>query len=82
MKKEELWRHFIAKNPHWKSENVTLTPAGLKKLFETTYDQAHRQGVENGAAIADRLNRESGGRKKNNKSKVGDIFGGVFDDYL
>lgn len=43
--KQSLWQHLTNKNPHWLNQNVTLTPAGLKKLHDTIYDQAHKEGM-------------------------------------
>lgn len=46
--KTALWDIYIRKNPHWETENITLTPAGLKKLVEQTHDH----GVAHGKAIS------------------------------
>lgn len=54
LQKEHLWQKFTDKNPHWLTEGAKLTPAGLKKLFETTFDKGHELGVANGKAIASR----------------------------
>jgi len=51
MTKEELWDLYTAKNPTFEGEGtVTMTTAGLRKLFDQTYDQAHAQGIKNGRA--------------------------------
>ena len=46
--KAELWDIYIRKNPHWENKNITLTPAGLKKLVE----QVHDHGVKHGKSIS------------------------------
>ena len=47
MKKEELWAIYIKKNPQFAKEgNVTLSTKGLRKLFDTTWDTAYHDGVE------------------------------------
>jgi len=41
MTKNELWEIFCKKNPSFEQDgNVTLSTKGLRKLFETTWDQA------------------------------------------
>jgi hypothetical protein len=52
LSKDTLWSRYVEKNPHWLTEGVTLTPAGLRKLFEQTYEMGHAQGLENGKALA------------------------------
>jgi hypothetical protein len=43
MTKHELWEIYCAKNPSFEQDgNVTLSTKGLRKLFETTWDQAIR----------------------------------------
>lgn len=73
MNKEALWKIYITKNPHWVTGNVTLTPDGLRKLFEQTFDTAHKQGVENGKAIA---NRAKSSKPKTAGDVVSDLFSG------
>ncbi len=68
MKKEELWDIFTKKNPGWKDEGANLTPAGIKKLFDTTYEQGHKQGVLNGKALAG----------KDHAGKTPDFLKGLF----
>jgi len=62
MTKSQLWLLYCAKNPSFAQEgNVTLSAAGLKKLFDQTWDQAI----------------QSVPPKVNNHSNIfGDIFGG------
>lgn len=49
MDKESLWNLYLLRNPAFGKEGqVTLTTAGLRKLFETTFDK----GVEHGRSIA------------------------------
>jgi len=53
MTKDELWRLYATKNPAFEGEGtVTLTRAGLRKLFEQTWEKAHERGVIHGRAIA------------------------------
>lgn len=58
MTREELWRRSAERNPHWLSKGASLTPNGVKRLVEQTYDIAHAHGVENGKALA-RSERQS-----------------------
>ena len=41
MKKEELWIVYVARNPQFEGEeSFRITPAGRRKLFDPTWDQA------------------------------------------
>jgi hypothetical protein len=43
MTKHELWEIYCTKNPSFEEDgNVTLSTKGLRKMFETTWDQAIR----------------------------------------
>ena len=44
MTQEALWEHYLSKNPHWREKGVRLTAAGLKKLFDQTWDQGSKVG--------------------------------------
>ena len=46
MDKEELWQTYLAQNP--------LLPKHewARRMFDTTWAQAHKVGVENGKALA------------------------------
>ena len=45
MKKSELWKAYIAKNPSFAGNgNVTLSAAGIRKLFNQTWDIAYEEG--------------------------------------
>jgi hypothetical protein len=47
MTKEELWELYVSKNPRFAgTENITLTPNGLKKLFDQTYDEGVNYALE------------------------------------
>jgi len=78
MRQDELWSHLTEKNQHWLTENVTLTPDGLKKLFDTVYTQGHKQGLANGKAIQDRIKKESSKKKSNVENLFGDTFRDIF----
>jgi hypothetical protein len=52
MGKTDLWKVYADKNPSFKGDgNVTMSAAGLRKLFDQTWDHAHEQGVRNGRII-------------------------------
>lgn len=51
MQKNELWELITRKNPQFLAGCVTLTANGLRKLFDTAWDQGHKQGMENGRVI-------------------------------
>ena len=44
LSREALWQHYLTKNPHWQENGARLTAAGLKKLFEQTWEQGYRVG--------------------------------------
>ena len=45
MKKSELWKAYVAKNPSFAGNgNVTLSAAGIRKLFNQTWDIAYHEG--------------------------------------
>ena len=47
MTKKELWKIYSKRNPSFDGEgNVTLSAAGLRKLFETTWEVAMSDGEE------------------------------------
>jgi hypothetical protein len=47
MTKKELWKIYAKRNPSFDGEgNVTLSAAGLRKLFETTWEVAMYDGEE------------------------------------
>lgn len=73
MTKEELWSIYAQRNPSFNgTEPVTLTPAGLKKLFEQTWDHAYEAGADDaegiepkyGSSPASELYEKIFGRKK------------------
>lgn len=45
MKSADLWTVFVRKNPQFEGEGtVTMSRAGLRKLFDTTWDKGHEAG--------------------------------------
>ena len=47
MTKKELWKIYTARNPTFDGEGtVTMTAAGLRKLFHTTWDVAFHDGED------------------------------------
>lgn len=47
MTKKELWKIYAARNPTFDGEGtVTMTAAGLRKLFDTTWDVAYHDGMD------------------------------------
>lgn len=45
MTKQELWAAYVASNPSFIGDKpITLSPAGLKKLFDQTWGRAYEQG--------------------------------------
>jgi len=47
MTKRELWKIYAKRNPSFDGEgNVTMSAAGLRKMFETTWEIAMYDGEE------------------------------------
>ena len=47
MTKKELWKIYSKRNPSFDGDsNVTLSAAGLRKMFETTWEVAMYDGEE------------------------------------
>ena len=47
MTKKELWKIYTERNPTFDGEGtVTMTAAGLRKLFDTTWDVAFHDGED------------------------------------
>ena len=47
MTKKELWKIYSKRNPSFDGEGmITLSAAGLRKMFETTWDIAMYDGEE------------------------------------
>jgi hypothetical protein len=48
-----MWTAYTTKNPHWLNEGVTLTPAGIRKLVEQSYELGRRKGIEESVKAAE-----------------------------
>jgi len=44
MTQQELWEFYTSKNPHWLEDGAKLTPQGLRKLFEQTWEVGYKAG--------------------------------------
>jgi len=45
VKKSQLWKIYVAKNPSFAGDgNITMSARGLRKLFDQTWDYAYEQG--------------------------------------
>ena len=86
---ESLWEIYVKKNSHWETENVTLTPAGLKKLVENTYQQGLLHGImvqqkhdelDSDEEMDYNYTKPMYSNHKSGTPDVKDLFGGVFKD--
>ena len=51
MKKSQLWKIYVAKNPSFAGDgNITMSARGLRKLFEQTWDFAFHEGEDENEA--------------------------------
>lgn len=47
MKKSQLWKIYVAKNPSFAGDgNITMSARGLRKLFDQTWDYAFHEGED------------------------------------
>jgi hypothetical protein len=47
MKKSQLWKIYVAKNPSFAGDgNITMSARGLRKLFDQTWDYAYHEGED------------------------------------
>jgi hypothetical protein len=47
VKKSQLWKIYVAKNPSFAGDgNITMSARGLRKLFDQTWDYAYHEGEE------------------------------------
>lgn len=47
MKKSQLWKIYVAKNPSFAGDgNITMSARGLRKLFDQTWDLAYHEGED------------------------------------
>ena len=50
MKKSQLWKIYVAKNPAFERDgNITMSARGLRKLFDQTWDLAYHEGEDEDA---------------------------------
>jgi hypothetical protein len=47
VKKSQLWKIYVAKNPSFAGDgNITMSARGLRKLFDQTWDLAFYEGED------------------------------------
>lgn len=69
MQRDELWAAYYKRNPSFSGTgDITMSAAGLKKLFDQTFEAGHKLGLENGKALA--------GKPTKPKFDIRDLFGG------
>lgn len=62
MTKQQLWKIYTARNPSFDGDgNVTLSAAGLRKMFNQTWDIAFEQGEYESDEDIDPPSSASGG---------------------
>ncbi len=61
MTRAELWDHYLARNPSFAGPgNVIMSAAGLRKLFDQTWDYGEAYGEENALGGLGGLGKEAG----------------------
>lgn len=66
MNREQLWEHYCNRNPQFKRGPVTMSAAGLRKLFDQTWDMAQKHEVVRQV------------RSTESRPSVPDFFKGIF----
>lgn len=51
MTEDELWNHFLKRNPSLESNNPTFTKEGLKKFFSAVFQSGYEQGQKQERAL-------------------------------
>lgn len=74
MTQQDLWQIYTSKNPSFLDSGATFTAAGLKKFFDQTWEQAHKQGVENGRAL-EKLVKADPSKASDPRSIFEQVFG-------
>lgn len=73
MTRESLWDAYVSRNPTFASPgNVTLSAAGLRKLFDQTWDHGEAHGRE---AALDDLGDLGGGLAGKGADLFNEMFG-------
>jgi hypothetical protein len=63
MTRDQLWAAYVAKNPQFAGDgNVTLSAAGLRKIFEQTWEKGREAGFENGKAWTEMRTKSTGSK--------------------
>lgn len=75
MKQSDLWKIYTSKNPSFMESGATFTAVGLKKFFDQTWEQAHKQGVENGRAL-EKLSKVEPSKASDPMDIFKSVFGG------
>lgn len=66
MKREELWKIYIEKNPSFLTDGANFTAKGLRDFFERTFDQGFIEGK----------------KQKNDIYQGSENFYDIFSDFL
>lgn len=73
MTKEQLWAQYVAKYPSFSGdEDIKLTAAGLRRLFDLTWRYADQEGYRKGVSF------KTGADSFYNTMGKNDPFGGIF----
>lgn len=52
MTKSELWATYVKRNPSFEGrDNITISPKGLKKLFDQTWEMAQERPIKKSISV-------------------------------
>jgi hypothetical protein len=70
MTEEQLWNHFLKRNPNLEASEVSMTKENMRKFFSATF----KAGYEHGQMQERALLRMRDAVSKGNKSDFGSMF--------
>ena len=77
MTKDELWQAYAARNPSFAAEGqVTMTSAGLRKLFDQTWNIAFESATQKAKREAELLSKLR--QSADTRSQGADFFNSIF----
>jgi hypothetical protein len=80
MTEQELWEAYSTRNPSFNGDgNITMSAAGLRKLFKQTWSIAHDTGYRAGVKSEAKRHDLKEELRTRRQSKTGTGFG-IFDD--
>lgn len=55
LSKDALWQIYVSKNPHWLTDGAKMTPDGIKRFFDQTFELGQANGAEAANKVGEKL---------------------------